>query len=63
MEASERSEVQRETDHAPGRRVDPVVDAVRQEYCRAERSPPRNSVWPSAKADVAFETFIDGSGI
>jgi hypothetical protein len=63
MEASVRPEVLKEIDHANGRRGDPTDDNVRQEFFSDGQSRNRNTYWPPASEEIAFESFSDGSGI
>jgi hypothetical protein len=63
MDASERPELPRETDHIKGRRGNPNVDAAPQELCPSEQTPPRNPVGPFDPDEGALETLVDGSGI
>jgi hypothetical protein len=63
MNASERPEVLRETDHVREHRATPGVQTVPQEHRPNRQTPPRNPVGPHVPGEAAFETFVGGAGI
>jgi len=61
MNASQHTDVLRETDSVKEHLGNPRVDAVPQELCSTPQTPPRGLAGPSD--EDAFETFVDGAGI
>jgi hypothetical protein len=63
VNASERSDVLRETAHVQEHRAHPSGDTVPEEHRSHRQAPPRNSVGPHAPGEGTFETFAGGAGI
>jgi hypothetical protein len=63
MNASERCEVLRVTDHVQEHRGNPSAHTTLHELCSSEQAPPRGPVGPYAPDEGAVETFVGGAGI
>jgi hypothetical protein len=61
MNASRRSDVLRETDHAQEHRASPRRETDSGPFDR--QTPPRDLVGPHLPDEGAFETFVAGAGI
>jgi hypothetical protein len=63
MNAPERTEVLRETEHVPEHRGNPSGHALAHETCPNEQAPPRVPLGPHAPVRGTSETFVGGAGI
>jgi hypothetical protein len=63
MNAPERSDVLRLTDHVHEHRGNPGAHTTPHELCSDGQAPPRGPVGPSAPDKRAVETFVGGAGI
>jgi hypothetical protein len=63
MNASARSEVPMETDHAREPHGSPSAAAVLQQPRPDAQAPPRGPVGPHAPDDGGAQTFVGGAGI
>jgi hypothetical protein len=63
MNASARPEDLREMDHVQERRGNPGVDAVPQEPCPNEQTPPLSPPGPSVPDERDFANSVGGAGI
>ena len=63
MNAPERSDVLRQTDHVPERHGNLSAHTPPHERCPVELAPPRRPPGPDAPDEGAFMTFAGGAGI
>ena len=63
MNAPERSDVLRQTDHVHEHRGNPSAHTTLHEPCPDEQAPPRGPVGAYVPDEGAFEVFVGGAGI
>ena len=63
MNASERADVLRGTDHVPEHGGNPTAHPALQEHRSSEQAPPRSPPGPYVPDEGTFETFVGGAGI